>query len=238
MVTGGSSGIGAACARELAGQGARVVVGYHRGADRAADVVAGLPGDGHIAARVQIADSASVRAAADTVAERFGRCDVLVNSAGVTVAVPAADLDALDDATFDTILSTNVRGTFAVIRAFAPLLRASGDGVVVNVSSISAFTGKGSSIAYCASKAAMDTMTVSLARVLAPQVRVVSVSPAAVATEFVPGRDHAAIEAQAASTPLRTVAYPEDVAQAVLAAACQLRLTTGTVLVVDGGRHL
>jgi 3-oxoacyl-[acyl-carrier protein] reductase len=238
VVTGASGGIGAAAAAGLAELGARVVVGYHRSEQRAAQVRDALPGDGHLTLPIALGETASVRAAAASVGDAFGRCDVLVNSAGTTAAVPAADLEALDDATFDRILSVNVRGTFAVIRAFAPLLRASGDAAVVNVSSISAFTGKGSSIAYCASKAAVDCMTRSLARVLAPEVRVVSVSPAAVATDFVPGRDLAAVTAQAASTPLRTVAYPEDVAQAILAAVCQLRLSTGTVLVVDGGRHL
>lgn len=238
VVTGASGGIGAAAASGLASLGARVVVGYHRGEQRAAAIRDALPGSGHLALPIALGDTASVRAAAAHIQQTFGRCDVLVNSAATTAAVPAADLDGLDDATFDRILSVNVRGTFAVIRAFAPLLRASGDGAVVNVSSISAFTGKGSSIAYCASKAALDCMTLSLARVLAPEVRVVSVSPAAVATDFVPGRGLAAVTAQAASTPLRTVVQPDDVAQAILAAVCQLRLSTGTVLVVDGGRHL
>jgi 3-oxoacyl-[acyl-carrier protein] reductase len=125
-----------------------------------------------------------------------------------------------------------------VIRALMPMLLASGDAVVVNVSSISAFTGSGSNIAYCASKAALDTMTMSLARVFGPGVRFLCVSPGAVATDFVAGRDRAALEKAAASTPLRRVVEPEDVAQAVMACVTHLRASTGTRIVVDGGRHL
>lgn len=239
VVTGGSSGIGAATVRRLAAAGASVVIGYNAGADRAAALKAELPGPGrHLALHIPMEDSAAIRAAAAAVEAEYARCDVLVNSAGVTRAVPHADLDGLDDASFDRILITNVRGPFSTIRAFAPLMKRGGDGVVVNVSSLSASTGLGSSIAYCASKAALDTMGMSLARVLGPEVRIISVSPAAVATDFVPGRGREGVERQAATTPLKTVAEADDVALAIMAAATHLRLTTGTAILVDGGRHL
>ena len=238
VVTGGSNGIGAATVRRLAAAGARCVVGYNTGGERAAALIAELPGEGHLALHMPMLDSAQIAAAAAEVAARCGRVDVLVNSAGFTRAVPHADLDALDDATFDAILVTNVRGPFATIRAFAPLLRASGDGVIINVSSLSGQTGLGSSIAYCASKGALDTMGLSLARVLAPELRVIGVSPAAVATDFVPGRGRAGVEKQAATTPLGIVAEADDVALAILSAITHLRLTTGSVITVDSGRHL
>lgn len=238
VVTGGSSGIGAATVRRLAEAGASVAIGYNGGEDRAAALAAELPGRGHLPVFIPMGDSAAIAAAVQVVQARLGRADVLVNSAGVTRAVPHAELDALDDATFDRILVTNVRGPFATIRAFAPLLRASGDAVVVNISSLAASTGLGSSIAYCASKAALDTMGLSLARVLGPEIRVIGVSPGAVATDFVPGRSRAAMETQAAGTPLQKVAEPDDVALAVMAAITHLRLTTGSTLLVDGGRHL
>jgi 3-oxoacyl-[acyl-carrier protein] reductase len=238
VITGGSSGIGAATARRLAVGGARVVVGYNSGADRAEALVAELPGNGHLPLRIPMEDSEAIRVAAAEVETKLGRADVLVNSAGVTRAIAHADIDALDDETFDRILRVNVRGPFATVRAFAPLMRRTGDGVIVNISSISASTGLGSSIAYCASKAALDTMGISLARVLAPQIRVIGVSPAAVATDFVPGRGRAKIEQQAASTPLKIVAEPDDVAMAVFASVTYLRLTTGSTVVVDGGKHL
>lgn len=238
VVAGGSSGIGAATAVRLADAGAQVIVGYNNGRERAETLVSQLAGKGHMALNLSMENSAAIGAAVDRIRPRFGRVDVLINSAGITRAIAHADLDGLSDDIFDRILTTNVRGPFSTVRAFAPLLRASGDGVIVNVSSISGTTGLGSSIAYCASKAALDTMGLSLARVLAPEVRVLTVSPAAVATDFVPGRDRAALEKQATSTPLKIVAEPDDVALSILAAITHLRLTTGSAVVIDGGRHL
>ena len=155
--------------------------------------------------------------AADEVRGAFGRADILVNSAGFTKPVPHGNLEALDDALLDRMLIANVRGPFAMIRAFAPLLRESGDGVVVNVSSIAGFTGSGSSIAYCGAKAAVDNMTIALARVLGPQIRLLCVSPGAVNTDFVAGRDHAQLEKLAQATPLKRVVEPDDVARAIMA---------------------
>ena len=238
VVTGGSSGIGAAIVRRLAAQGARVVIGYHHGAERATTLAREIGGTGHLALRIPLEDSAGLKAAATEVEAKLGRVDVLVNSAGITKAVPHADLDGLDDETFDRIMRINVRGPFATIRAFAPLMKKSDDAVIINISSLSGETGNGSSIAYCASKAALDTMGLSLARALAPKIRVIGVSPAAVATDFVPGRGRAGVEKQAATTPLKIVSEPDDVAMAVIAAITHLRLSTGTTLVVDSGRHL
>jgi 3-oxoacyl-[acyl-carrier protein] reductase len=238
VVTGGSSGIGAATARALADKGAKVVVGYHKGADRAERLLKELPGSGHRALPIVLEDSETIRRAAAAVREAYGRADILVNSAGFTRVVPHSDLEALTDEIFDAILIANVRGTFSVIRSLAPLLRESGAGVIVNVSSIAAFTGAGSSIAYCASKAALDTITVSLARALGPQIRVLGVAPGPVATEFVPGRDRAAHEALAQKTPLKRVVEPANIASAILACVTHLKAATGTTIVVDGGTHL
>jgi 3-oxoacyl-[acyl-carrier protein] reductase len=124
------------------------------------------------------------------------------------------------------------------VRAFRGLLEAGGNGLVVNVSSIAAFNGAGSNIAYAAVKAATDTMTKSLARALAPNVRVMGVSPGVVATGFVPGRDAAALEKIAPTIPLKRVATPQDVANAILATRTHLTCSTGSLVVVDGGRAL
>ena len=242
VVTGGSNGIGAASVRMLAAAGATVVIGYNRGRDRAEALRAGLPGIGHSIQQITNENAASIAALVTDLKSRHGRCDILVNSGGTTQPVPHANLDQLTDQLFDQILITNVRGPFAVIRALVPLLTASSDAastsVIVNVSSIAAFTAQGSNIAYCASKAALDTMTSSLARVLGPHIRVLCVSPGAVATDFVAGRGREHLQKMAQSTPLQRVTEPDDVARAVLAAVTLLTASTGTSIVVDGGRHL
>lgn len=238
VVTGASSGIGAASARLFAEAGARVVVGYNKGVDRARAVVEGLAGDGHRAMHLPLEDTARIRQVAAEVREAYGRADILVNSAGFTRMVPHHDLEALDDALIDQVLTANVRGPFATIRAFVPLLRQSGDGVIVNISSGAAQSGTGSSIIYGASKAALNTMSMALARVLGPEIRVVVVAPGMVHTGFVPGRTEEIMAKAALATPLKRAIEAEDVALAVLASVTHLTHTTGSIISVDAGRHL
>ncbi len=238
VITGGSSGIGAATARKLAAKGATVWVGYNTGADRAGAIVAELPGNGHQTLHLPMADSGALDRAAEKVRAAHGHVDVLVNSAGVTRAVPHGDLDALDDALFDHVMATNVRGPFATIRAFRALLKASGDAVVINISSLAGVSGQGSSVVYGASKAALDVMGMSLGRVLGPEIRVIGISPAGVATDFVPGRSREAVEQAAATAPLRVVTEADDIALAIVGAVVFLRQTTGTSILVDAGKHL
>jgi 3-oxoacyl-[acyl-carrier protein] reductase len=163
---------------------------------------------------------------------------VLVNCAGFTQPVPAADLDGLTDELIDAIFASNWRGTFATIRAFAPQMKAHGDAVIVNVSSIAAFTGLGSNLAYAAAKAGTDALSKALAKTLAPQIRVLAVSPGMVDTGFVPGRDAGFNEKAAATIPLRRVGTADDVAAAIVACCTSLRYATGSIVVADGGRHL
>lgn len=241
VVTGGAGGIGSAICRTLAAGGFAVAVGYASSAAEAASLAARLPSGEHGAFALPVTDSAALAAGAQQVTARYGRCDVLVNCAGTTRFVPHADLDALDDATIDAIMAVNVRGAFAAVRAFRPLLQSSGQeggGVVINISSTAAQSAIGSNVMYCASKAALDNMTRSLARALAPRIRVLSVSPGLVDTEFVQALDPAWRNEQAARTPLGRLSQPEEIARAVLAATTQLTFSTGSVLLVDGGRLL
>ena len=241
LVTGGTGGLGSAICEAFAGTGASVAVGYRSSEARARQLVASLPGSGHGGVRVDVTDRTSLDAAARTLKDHFGGCDVLVNCAGTTRFVPHDDLQSLDDELADEILRTNVRGAFAAVRAMRALLdrsRRPGGGVVVSISSIAAVTAMGSNVMYCASKAALDNMTKSLARALAPSIRVVSVSPGLVDTEFVAGLDPTWRAEQEARTPLGRLATAAEIAAAVLAVADRLVFTTGSVIAVDGGRAL
>lgn len=237
LVTGGSGGIGSAICRRLASDGLTVLVGYNSNQDRADELAASLPGEGHRSVQISVTDSTSVRAAADAVASE-GSLDVLVNCAGVTRPVPHGDLDELDDDLIDQIFATNWRGPFATIRAFRPLLEAAEGAIVVNISSIAGLTGVGSNVAYCASKAALDSMTRSLGRALGPAIRVVSVSPGWVLGEYAERMDPEMLATQTNQSPLGRLATPEDVAAAVSAAVLHLPMTTGSIINVDGGRPL
>lgn len=241
LVIGGAGGIGAATSQLLAAAGARLIVTHMPGPEFAAvarDVVAQLPGEGHTTFEADVSDTPSLIALRDRISEQHGRLDILVNAAGFTKPVPHADLDALSDDLIDQMFRVNWRGQFAAVRTFAPILIASGDGLVVSISSIAAFTGVGSSIAYCAAKAGIDIMTKCLARVLAPHVRVLAVAPGVVDTAFVPGRDANFNDKVSNTTPLKRIAEPDDIAAGILSCATHLGFSTGTTIVIDGGRAL
>ena len=168
----------------------------------------------------------------------YGKVDLLVNNAGITRFVPHDDLDALDDELIDRIFRVNWRGAFAAIRAFRALLARDGGGLVVNISSTGGISGIGSNVAYCASKAAMNVMTKSLARALAPDIRVLAIAPALVEGAYAASFDPEWRRAQLEQAPMGRLVTAEDVANAVLAATSLLTFSTGSVIVVDGGRLL
>ncbi|HCH79484.1 MAG TPA: short-chain dehydrogenase [Acidimicrobiaceae bacterium] len=238
LVTGGGGGIGSAISRRLASDGMRVLVGYRASVDRADRVVSELTGEGHRALQVPVDDSEALAAVAAAVASTEGRIDALVNCAGVTRPVAHDDLDALDDDLIDQIFVTNWRGPFATIRAFRSLLEAAPDPIIVNISSVAGITGQGSNVAYCASKAALDSMTRSLGRALAPSIRIMSVSPGWVMGDYAARMPEDVIAAQRDATPLRRLATGDDVAAAVSAVIRDLPCSTGSIVNVDGGRPL
>lgn len=246
LVTGASGGIGSAIARRLAEDGFAVIVGFHSRAESAAALIASLPAvanGAHVAHQIAVDDPSSLAALSDYLGALSGGLDVLVNCAGVTEPVAHDDLDALDDALVDRIFATNWRGPFATIRAARPALEiaahgAAGSAVIVNISSIAGVTGQGSNVAYCASKAALDSMTRSLGRALGPSIRVMSVSPGWVMGEYADRMPAEMLDTQRSATPMGRLATPEDVAGAVSAVVNHLPFSTGAIVSVDGGRPL
>jgi 3-oxoacyl-[acyl-carrier protein] reductase len=238
VVTGATGGIGSAICSHLAQAGASVVVTYRSDARAAQTLQTSLEGDTHSTTELNLAEVASIQQLVKHVQHDYGHLDILVNNAGTTRFVAHDDLDGLTDELIDSIFQTNWRGAFAMVRAFHPLLKVSGEGVVVNISSIAGRTGNGSNVAYCASKAAMDSMTRSLGRALAPAVRVMSVAPGLVEGKYTDKLDPAWNEAQRQNTPLKRLATADDVAKAVVAVARDLTFSTGCILPVDGGRPL
>lgn len=238
LVTGGGTGIGRATCLLFAEQGADVVVNYSRSIKEAEQVVADVEKLGRraVAIRADISDASAVNAMFAETKKTFGRLDYLVNNAATTRMVPAKQLDDLTDEIWNEILNVNVKGTFYCCRAGVPLLRESGGGLIVNVSSISAMTGLGSSIAYSASKAAISNMTKAIARAEGPDIRVNAVAPGVVMTRWVEGWE-TFIEPHRVQTPLQRLAEPEDVAKAIYGLAVS-DFVTGHTVVVDGGRML
>jgi 3-oxoacyl-[acyl-carrier protein] reductase len=240
IVTGASSGIGAASALELARRGWAVVVNYSRSAAEAAQVAASCPDA--IAVQADVSEDAECRKLAQAALDRWGRIDALVNNAGTTKFVDHANLDGLTADDFLRIYRTNVVGPFQMIRACAPALEAA-RGAVVNVSSVAAQLAVGSSIAYGASKAALNLMTRDLARALGPGIRINAVCPGYVDTPWHRNAHGAERANQIAAhyaklVPLADFARPEDVADAIVWLIEGARHVTGEAIFVDGGLHV
>lgn len=244
LVTGAASGIGAAVARRFAAQGCCVGVNYRTRADAAQSVVAACQQAGVPAMAIQgdVAKDADCRKMVERIQRDWGRLDYLINNAGTTRFAAPGDLDALGADDFAVVFAVNVVGVWQMTRAAVGLLRAAGGGVV-NVSSHAGVSGIGSSAAYAASKGALNTLTLSMARALAPQVRVNAVCPGFVDTDWMaPKLSAAEMDAfkrrTAASAPLQMLVSPEDVADAAFWLANNARAVTGQLLVIDAGTHL
>jgi ketoreductase RED2 len=236
LVTGSTSGIGAAVVRRLAAAGTRVVINSTTSVEAGAAMVAELGADNAYYVRGDIADpSDAARLVAETV-DRFGRLDVLVNNAGVTVRIPHHDFEAASPEVFRRLFEVNVIGTWQVTVAAMPHLQASGAGSIVNVSSIAGLRPTGSSVPYAVSKAALNHLTALLANVVGPQVRVNAVAPGLVDTPWTAGWQdlHEAVKVMA---PMGRAAVPDDVAEVVLT-LLDSTYVTGQVWVIDGGLTL
>jgi 3-oxoacyl-[acyl-carrier protein] reductase len=242
IVTGGATGIGAATAQELAARGYRIAIVYSRSAAEADECVAVCKGAGAEAFAVQgdVADDAACRASVAAAVARFGRIDALVNAAGTTQFVPLIDLEGQKAEDFQKVYAVNVIGPYQMARAAAPHLRASGAGAIVNVSSVGSLNGNGSSYSYVTSKAALNTLTLALARNLAPEIRVNCVLPGLVQTRWLKqglGEEaYARVrDGWADAAALQKTCTAEDVAHMIVWLAADAPLVTGQLLTVDGG---
>jgi 3-oxoacyl-[acyl-carrier protein] reductase len=240
IVTGSGSGIGAATAVALARRGWSVLINYSKSKEKAEQIQKSCPGS--ILVQADVGEDAECRKLAKAALDQWGRIDALVNNAGTTKFVKHPDLDGLSAEDFLRIYRLNVVGPFQMTRACAPALK-SAKGAVVNVSSVASLLGTGSSMAYAASKAALNSLTFSLARVLGPEVRVNAVCPGYVDTPWqhsALGDDGAAKAAEryAGLVPLRDYARPEDVADAIVWLIEGARQVTGETLFIDGGMHI
>lgn len=245
IVTGGGTGVGRATALRLAQSGCSVLVNYSRSQSEAEQTAAEAQAHGvkAIAFKADVADDAACRSMAQKAAEEFGGLQILINNAGTTSFIPHNELDRVKDEDWDRILAVNVKGPFQCSRAAVGAIRESGGGEIVNVASVAGVMGVGSSIPYCASKAALINMTMTLARALGPDIRVNAVAPG-----FITGRwlreglnedqYEAAMKFSANRSPLNKVCDPEDVAAAIIGLLTGSDMCTGQTIVCDGGMLL
>jgi 3-oxoacyl-[acyl-carrier protein] reductase len=238
LVTGSATGVGRACAIRFAKLGFAVVVNYSKSEAEALETLSLVEAEGvpALLCKANVADAEQVNEMIAATEATFDRLDVLVNNAATTHFIAHTDLDALTDQVWQDIFGVNLFGAFYCVRAAMPLLKAS-KGNVVNVSSVAGLSGQGSSIPYAASKAALNCMTQSLARAFGPDVRVNAVAPGPILTRWLEGRE-AQVAKYLEQAPLGRAATPDDIADAVVYLATGTTLTTGQVLVVDGGRTM
>lgn len=244
LITGSATGVGAATALLMAQRGFDVLINYSKSEREAKDTERACreAGADTLCVRADVAEDTDCRALVKAAAERWGRIDALVNNAGMTTFTGSSNWDALDAATFQRIFAVNALGTFQMIRAAAPHLKAA-RGSIVNVSSVAGALGIGSSVPYVASKGAINSLTLHLARELAPEVRVNAVCPGMITTRwFVDGVGQQAYEKLKAhyegAVPLASASTAEDVAGAILWLIEGARTMTGELLLLDSGLHL
>jgi NAD(P)-dependent dehydrogenase (short-subunit alcohol dehydrogenase family) len=241
VVTGSSSGIGAATARLFATNGYNVVINFSRNpepAEAVADECRALGAD-VVVMKANVAEDADCRALAKAVEEKWGRADALVNNAGTTKFVSAKNLEGLSAQDFHDIYAVNVVGAYQMIRAFAPLMKKNPGAGIVNISSVASVSGVGSSIAYMASKGALNAMTFGMARALGPEIRVNAVGPGMVETPWLQNglgdQYEKRRQGYMAVTPLAATIQPEDVADACYWLCAGAKKTTGEFILIDSG---
>jgi 3-oxoacyl-[acyl-carrier protein] reductase len=244
IITGSATGVGAAAAIMLAGRGCQVVINYTRSKAEAEDTASKCAAQGAETLIYQgdVADDAACRGMAQAAIEKWGRIDYLINNAAKTKFNPYENLDGLSAEDFLAIYEVNVVGAYQMVRAVAPQMKKQGRGAIVNNSSIGGVTGIASSMAYAASKAALNMMTQSLSLVLGPEIRINAIAPGAIQTRWLQGgmtpeQYQAFLVNAAAMVPLQIVPTAEQIAEALVWFLEGASVVTGEVLMVDAGLH-
>jgi 3-oxoacyl-[acyl-carrier protein] reductase len=242
LITGGGTGIGRAISIHFAKEGAAIAINYSKSEAEAGKTSAEVKGLGVFSSivRADVSSDKQVRVMVDQTQKEFGRIDILVNNAGFTRFIPHSDLEAMNEEIWDRIMEVNLKGAFFCCRAVAPHMQKQGSGRIINIASVAGLTGQGSSIAYCASKAGMISITKSLARALAPEILVNAIAPGLIDTRWLDGIEGADTmrERFQNAALLKRVGTPQDVAEVAVSLAVDWSFVTGQVIVVDGGRTL
>ncbi|WP_182005288.1 SDR family NAD(P)-dependent oxidoreductase [Priestia aryabhattai] len=238
IITGGGTGVGKATALKLADMGAKLVINYSNSETEAKKVVEEIAEKGGIAFafKANVANEHEVNEMIHQTITQFERLDGLVNNASITAQIPMNDLESATDEVWDSLYDVNVKGMFHCVKAVVPHMKKQKSGAIVNVGSVAGTTGIGSSIPYAATKAAIHTMTKSLAIALAPHIRVNCISPGAVDTRWWAGNEDKMYQL-AGNLPLQRISSPEDIADAILFQLKQ-ESVTGQVFTIDNGQTL
>ncbi|MFL2769655.1 MAG: SDR family NAD(P)-dependent oxidoreductase [Rhodospirillaceae bacterium] len=244
IVTGSATGVGAAAAIILAEHGHNVVINYTKSKAEAEETLEACCAVGAeaIAFQGDVGDNDACCAMVDSAIERWGRVDYLINNAAKTKFAPYSDLNNLSGQDFLDIYRVNVVGSYQMIKAVTPHMKKQGTGAIVNTSSIGGVTGIASSMAYAASKAALNMMTKSLALALGPEIRVNAVAPGAIQTRWLKGglgddQYDSLLTAAAAAAPLKLVPTANQIAESLVWFLEGASVVTGEVLLVDAGVH-
>lgn len=235
VIAGGSGQVGFATAKRLAKLGAKVILLVRRNLAEATEMLKDLPNPeaNHMVFLASITDTESLK----SVVSKIDQCDILINAAGITKSIAPGNFESYTDEMFDEIMISNLRGPFATIREFSPLLKKSKDALVINITSASGVRASNSNLAYGASKAGLELLTKSISKVLAPTIRVVAICPGYLdtatsgATKSPQFNDHISKE-----IPLGRVGTGDDVAAVIESLATTMKYITGSTIVLDGGR--
>ncbi|MFZ3230200.1 MAG: SDR family oxidoreductase [Pseudobdellovibrio sp.] len=242
VIVGGMGHVGFATAKRLATLEARIICLVRKDLSLANEKMKELPNYEslqHFAIKADVTNSQSLDQAAEIVLKEAGCCHILINAAGITQTIKPNNLSELTDDIFDRILTTNLRGVYSTIRAFAPMLKLSNNGLIVNISSTASLRASNSNVAYAAAKAGLNLMTSTLAKALAPEIRIISIAPG-----FLEEATSGAIRTEdfnagaAKSSPLKRIGNADDIACTIESCATTMRFATGSLFVIDGGRTL